>query len=494
MKGVIINVDVYQQIREMSTIQGMSQRAIARTLGISRNTVKKYCDGNNVPWDRKEYSRKADVLTDDVLDFILQCLEEDKATGLKKQQHTARRIYQRLVDEKEFTGSESTIRSAVSRIKASIPKSFIPLEFDPGEALQVDWGTATIYLDGVKTTVNLFCARLCFSCAIFVRAFKQQNEESFLEGQMQAFEYFGGIPHKVIFDNARVAVKEGFGQYAKLQNRYKAFSAHYAFQPTFCNVASGNEKGLVENLVGLARRNFLVPVPKVKDLTILNHLLLEKCNQYKQHVIQGREGSVETRLRQELPYFYSLPKYRFDTSKTVTAIVNEYSTVRFEKNNYSVPAFHIGKEVTVKAFGNSLEIYHKATKVASYERIYGSGGQTKYTLEHYMSMLEQKPRAVFHAKPVRQNIQKELLQWTTSFPNGNRDTVKLLRLCLDYGVDKILSIKKQIPSDVQPSIDLVLSYLDVPTATNIIPIHKDVVVDTVDLSEYDKKYGMAVSK
>jgi len=490
---VIIDVDMYQKIREMSTIQGMSQRAIAKTLGISRNTVKKYCDGDSVPWERKEYNRKADILTDDVLKFILQCLEEDKSENINKQEHTARRIYQRLVTEKQFAGGESTVRSAVKRIKGSIPKSFIPLEFDPGEALQIDWGEATVYLDGIKNKINLFCARLCFSCAIFVMAFKHQNEESFLEGQQKAFEFFGGIPHKTIFDNAKVAVKEGFGQYAKIQNRYKAFSAHYAFQPLFCNIASGNEKGLVENLVGFSRRNFLVPVPRIKNLSELNSLLSEKCNEYKQHLIQGREGTVGMRLRQEASYFYSLPKYSFDTSKTAITKVNEYSTVRFDKNNYSVPATLIGQEATIKAYGNEIRIHHKAAVVASYDRIYGPGGHTSYTLEHYMPLLERKPRSVFNAKPVRQAVQRDLLEWGMKFPNANRDTVKLLRLCLDYGTDRIIGIKNQIPATVSPTIDLVRSYLDGPVSNGVISVATDISVDNVDLSAYDAKFKVAVN-
>lgn len=127
--------------------------------------------------------------------------------------------------------------------------------------MQIDWGEATVYLKGNKTLINLFCVRLCYSCSMFVMAFMHQNEESFLEGQQKAFEYFGGVPHKVIFDNAKVAVKEGFGKYAVMQNAYKAFSAHYTFDALFCNVASGNEKALVENLVGFSRRNLLVQVP-----------------------------------------------------------------------------------------------------------------------------------------------------------------------------------------------------------------------------------------
>lgn len=110
-----------------------------------------------------------------------------------------------------------------------------------------------------------------------------------------------------------------------------------------------------------------------------------------------------------------------------------------------------------------------------------------------MPLLERKPRSVFHAKPVRQVIQKDLLEWGMKFPDANRDTVKLLRLCLDYSVDRIIAIKKQIPSTVQPTIDLVLSYLDGPVRTNVVSISNDVVVDAVDLSSYDEMFGMAVN-
>lgn len=246
---------------------------------------------------------------------------------------------------------------------------------------------------------------------MFVMAFMHQNEESFLESQQKAFEYFGGVPHKVIFDNAKVAVKEGFGKYAIIQNTYRAFSVHYTFDALFCNVTNGNEKGLVENLVGFSRRNLLVPVPHLANLSELNLYLLNGCNKYKEYEILGREGTVGLRLRQESSYFYTLPKYCFDTSKTVIAKVNEYSTVRFDKNNYSVLADLIGKDTTVKAYGNHINILYHNKTVATYVRLYGSGNATSYTLEHYMPLLDRQPRSVFHAKPVRQVIQKDLLEW-----------------------------------------------------------------------------------
>ena len=159
----------YKQIRQRY-LNGESQRSIAKSMGISRNTVKKYCEGENVPWERKTPEREASVLTEDVLDFITSCLEEDEAEGLKKQRHTARRIFDRLVEEKGFEGGESTIRRAVHEIRGKMPQAFVPLQFDPADAIQVDWGEATVYLNGEKTVVNLFCARLCYSCRPVVLA------------------------------------------------------------------------------------------------------------------------------------------------------------------------------------------------------------------------------------------------------------------------------------------------------------------------------------
>ena len=242
---MIIEVDIYSDIRRM-TNEGLSQRAIAKKLGISRQTVKKYCQGNNVPWVRKEYSRPHDIVTADIIKFIEDCFKIDIEENASKQKHTAKRIYDRLVKEKDFKGAESTIRKAVKELRAFHavpPQAMVPLSYEPGEAIQIDWGVATAYFGGVKTKVNIFCARLCYSCDIFVVAFKSANEESFLEAQQLAFEHFGGITRRLIFDNAKVAVKEGFGLYAKPQARYLSFSAHYAFALDFCNVAKGNEKG-----------------------------------------------------------------------------------------------------------------------------------------------------------------------------------------------------------------------------------------------------------
>ncbi len=489
-----VEMDLYGEIRR-SYLKGESQRSISRRLGISRQTVKKYCEGSAHPEVRKTYVREPDTITEAIKTFILDCFKQDKEENIKKQTHTAKRIYDRLVEEKSFTGAESTIRKAVKELRASQlvpPQSNVPLSYEPGEAAQIDWGEATVYLDGEKTKLYTFCARLCYSCDIFVQVFKSANQESFLEAQQRMFDFFNGIPKRLIFDNAKVAVKEGFGIYAKPQNRYLSFSAHYAFSLDFCNPSKGNEKGLVENLVGYSRRNFFVPVPKAATVEALNQQLWDDCLLYRDnHHIKGREHPVKDMYQEECSFLNPLPSFRFDTSKTVVAGVDDFSTVRYEKNYYSVPTQYLRKEVTVKGYGNKVSIYYKNNLIASHIRSYYIG-KTYYCLEHYIDLLDKKPRSVFNAKPVKQNVTEELLEWGKQLPGGNREMVKLLRLCVDYGESHILRIKKLIPSHIVPTVDMIRSHLNQPVDTSVIYLNKEVTVEPVDLSKYDKKYGMVV--
>jgi len=489
---VIIEVDLYSKIRLLYS-EGESIRSIATRLGIARQTVRKYCEGNTHPDARKSYTRKSDVITKDVKAFILDCLLKDEEENLPKQKHSAKRIYDRLVSETDFKGSYSAVREAVRNLKAEhmVPKQAdIPLEYDPGDAIQIDWGEATVYVNGQKNKVNFFCGRLCNSCDILVQTYYSQNLESFLEAQQTMFDHFRGVPKRVIFDNAKVAVREGFGLHAKATEGYTSFSAHYAFKTDFCNIASGNEKGLVENLVGYARRNFMVPVPRVSSLDELNQKLIRDCLNYREtHKVESRSISVKEAYQQELYFLRQIPSYRFDTSRTVTPIVGDYSTIRFEKNNYSVPIRYLRKTVTVKGYANEVHIYHDGAIIASFDRLYGSG-KTSYRLEHYIDLLERKPRSVFQAKPVRANVTKELLDWGQLLPGGNAEMVKLLRLCVDHGEEKILSIKDQLPKNVIPTVDMVRSFLHEAPESNVLYIKNDIPVTSIDLSKYDEKCGV----
>ena len=467
---MVVGMSLYSQIRE-AYISGESQRSIAKRLGVSRPTVKKYCEGAIMPGVRKEYLRTPSVVTPQVENFIRMCLETDKEEGLRKQSHTAKRIYDRLV---------------------SIPaQADMPLEYDPGDAIQIDWGEATIYLRGEWKTIQIFCGRLCFSYDIFVMACLNQNAESFLEAQQRMFDHFGGVPRRLIFDNGKVGVKEGFGLHAVAQDYYRMFAAHYVFATDFCNVASGNEKGLVENLVGYARNNFLVPVPRVDSMEALNEQLLESCLQYRNaHKVQGRSQTVKEMYLVEQACLHPVAPYRYETARITPPTVGDYSTIRFDRNEYSVPVRFLRKAVTVKGYANKVEIICDRDTVVTYERISGQG-KTAYKLEHYIGLLERKPRSVFQAKPVRLTVKQELLDLGKHLPGGNKDMVRLLRMCVDYGEDRVIFAKNRIPGSITPTVDLIRSYLEEPEKNTVVRFQNDVYINQTNLAYYDEKCGVA---
>lgn len=422
---------MYAEIRKRHQ-NGESQRHIAKDLGVSRNTVKKYCEGNSVPWERKRPLRASPILTDEVISFIRHCLDEDACERSKKQHHTAKRIYERLVDEMGFTGGESTVRLKVHELKGEIPKAFIPLEYEAGEAMQVDWGESVVYLKGERSSVNIFCARLCHSSMPFALAYHKQNEESFLDAFVKIFEGLGGVPKRVIFDNARVAVKEGFGAHAKKQEGYTALSAHYGFHADFCNIAEGHEKGLVEGLVGWTRRNIMVPVPHVDSMEELNGMLMKRCMAYEEHRIQGKPKPVGEMFREEQRELMPLPGYRFEVAKTVEARVNAYSMVRFQTNSYSVPPEYVGKMVGVKGYPEKIEIYFGGMKIAEHARCFHRN-QKCCLLEHYMPLLEKRRRAIPNALPVKQNVPYEVMK---KIRESRDDYSNMLAILESYRAEK----------------------------------------------------------
>ena len=467
---MVTEVDVYQEIRRLQLEGVTSKRAAARKLGISRNTVKKYWNGDIVPWDKKPYVREAGVITAEVRRFIVTCLDEDESEGVKKQKHTAQRIYDRLIEETNFKGGASSVRRAVHeiRLEREAQQVFVPLRFFPGDSAQIDWGEAKVYMGGNRMTVNLFCARLCHSCAPFVIAYRRQNLESFLDALIRTFKFFDGVPKRIIFDNAKVAVKSGFGAHAAAQDDYAQLAAHYGFKPVFCNPASGNEKGLVENLVGYIRRNVCVPLPRVENLEELNAKLLEKCLKYQGHQVEGKPDKVGEMLKEDRKALQKMPKYVPDISKKAFPSVTRYSVVTFDKNRYSVPCKYRGKATTVKGFPNHIEVWADSKMIARHDRLFGSKEES-LDLRHYLPILSQKGRAIRYARPVQRVVPVEFIDWMESKHLKAKQMTELLEECLEYGYEAVMAgtVPESIP----------------------VPVDDTVSVQSVDLSEYDTLCG-----
>jgi len=320
-------------------------------------------------------------------------------------------------------------------------------------------------------------------------AFPSQREEAFFEGHMLAFEYFGGVPLRCIYDNLKTAVKEGFGRCAKEQESFKRFSAHYAFEASFCNVREAHEKGLVENLVGWARRNILVPVPEAKDFAELNALILERCRRYLGHTIRGCEESVGELLRQEQRKLLPLPELAFEPAKLTESEADRYATVAFDGNRYSVPVELAGETLTVKGYARTVKVCHRGEEVAVHERLYQKG-KTSYQLHHYLRLLEVKPRSVWNAKPVQAaSLPDCLSRLAKASADPDRTMVRLLRLVVDEGIERVADAVERPLATGAKSWQVVEHYLNQETPVPSLLEVAGPSVEAPDLGRYDLLLG-----
>ena len=189
--------------------------------------------------------------------------------------------------------------------------------------------------------------------------------------------------------------------------------------------------------MGFSRRNFCVPIPRAGSMEELNDILRKACLAYRAHKVQGKEASVGTLFVTEKDALYPLPAYAYDPARRAEAKVSLYSTVRYDTNSYSVPVKYCGEQVTVKALPNRIEVYSRGEMIASHQRCF-LHQQSIYSLEHYLPLLEQKGRAIFQAKPVKDNVPEYFLQWLQKRDLKPKELVKLLRLSLEIGFDAVM--------------------------------------------------------
>lgn len=225
------------------------------------------------------------------LERIAQILK--KYTPLpRKQRHTAKRIYERLLEE-GYKGSYTQVKEAVREFKQRSQEVFVPLIHRPGEA-QVDFGQALVNVGGALQKVLYFVMALPCSGAFFVMAFDRECTETFWEGHVRAFEFFGGVPCRITYDNSRILVSQILGgRNRKLTQGFLRLKSHYLFDHHFCRVQRANEKGMVEGVVKYTRLNFFVPVPQVRDPKELNEFLRDRCRENLDRRLRGKEGYQE---------------------------------------------------------------------------------------------------------------------------------------------------------------------------------------------------------
>src|SRR5712692_4198302 len=407
----MIIVEDYEAIRRAYYLEKQSIRQIAREQHHSRRTIRKAIQHVHPHPYLRAIPKPAPVFGS--FQERVQKLLTHNETLPPKQHYTAHKIYETLVAE-GYQGSESHLRRYITQWKREHqpPDVFLPLEFEPGQDAQCDWGEAIAVISGVRQTVQFFVMRLCYSRRTFVMTFPTQRQESFLFGHVQAFKYFGGVPARISYDNLATAVKlamdKGKGRKRTENRTFVAFRSHYLFESHFCTPRAGWEKGQVEHSVGFSRRNFLVPIPEVASFEALNHLLLERCVQDDQRRVNRQPTTIGEAWEQEKSFLHPLPPFDYDCCEMVTVRLTPYSQATFETNRYSVPVNRARREVILKAYPFHVDIFDKGTLLARHPRSYGKE-QDIFDPLHYLPLLEQRPGALIFSWVESISLAKNLL-------------------------------------------------------------------------------------
>ncbi len=325
----------WAEIRRHILVVGQSKRSVCREFNIHWDTLQKILSHSEPPGYRRATPRARPKL-DPFLPVIHQILEADRKAP-RKQRHTTIRIFHRPRDEYGYEGGLTAVKLVVAASRRRSAEVFVPLAHRPGEA-QVDFGEAEIHLDGQPTKVALFVMTLPYSDAIFVSAFPHECTETFLEGHVRAFAFFGGVPRRISYDNLKIAVaKVTGGRGRTLTEAFTRLKSHHLFESHFCRVRRPNEKGHVETLVGFARRTFLVPVPSVHGgLETLNAELETRCRIDLTRKLWGKPSIKADLLDEERPSLLVLPSEVFVSARVESRSVDSLSLV-ISDNYFSRP-------------------------------------------------------------------------------------------------------------------------------------------------------------
>lgn len=468
-------VALRDEIRAWVLIQGKSQRSAAQHFGLSRNTVAKLLTEEPAATTRR-YQRQVRTtpVSDAALPHIEGWLQENERLRrwAPKQGWTAHRMWVEL-GKLGIAIGESTVRQLVRQRRRAAKAAYIPLDFAPGERAEFDFGEATVKLGGQLVKVPFLAGRLRFSGAMFVECFPTERQEAFLLGQRHAFEFWGGVPRLAVYDNLKPAVQRILTGHTRIeQQAFLHLQSVYCFEALFANVRAGWEKGSVENLVGYARRNYLVPIPEGANLEAINDWLREHCLADQQRTMVRQNESISRRLEQERACLGPLPAHAPELGPVVEVLVHSTGRVRFQTNDYSVPIQYAYQRLTLKADPFRVRLFAGAEQVAEHMRCYQKC-QVIEDWRHYVPLLLKKSFAVPFASALRHGdlpstfeaARRELVARRS---DGNREFARLLEVCLTHPLEAVEAALTQARRQADWSADTVrqvLAWAAAPTTT-----------------------------
>ena len=431
------------KIRRLCLVEGHSVSDVARQFNLSRTTIYKYLDSAT---GEPAYHRSTPIVCPKLDAFKPQLMEwlESDATRSLRERRTAMQLFE-SIQLQGYQGAYDSVQRFVKawkdQVNRSVKNAYVPLQFAPGEACQFDWSYEQVMLAGCAVKIKLAHFRLCHSRKSYLRAYPRETQEMVFDAHIRAFEFFDGIPTRMIYDNPKTIVTTIFeGKRRQFNRRFLSLMNHYLVEPVACTPAAGWEKGQVERQVGIMRQRLFVPRVKFADLEELNRWLEQRCCEMGQRPHPSDKSRNIDDVFTEEKAALRPAMTPFDGYYERIARVHSTCVVHYDRNQYSVPCQYVGQAVSVRAYATQIVVVANEAVIATHERSFGRD-QTLFDPWHYVPVLEHKPGALRNGAPFANwDLPKALQTLRTAYlkrEGGDKEFVQLLLLVQQHSMESV---------------------------------------------------------
>lgn len=380
-------------IRHKVLAEGLSQRQVSREMGISRATVKKYLSVSEPV--RRERRPRGRPVFEHVKPRMDELISEWGHRVTPKQRLTGARLHRQLVEEGCQVGI-SLVTSYLREVRRRQAEVYVPLVHRPGDEAQVDFFEVSVEVDGVRRKAWKFLMRLMYSGRDFAWLYDRCDQLAFLDGHVRAFEHFGAVPLRCIYDNLSAAVRRIAFPARQLTERFQALASHYLFEPCFARIGVGHDKGGVEGRGNAIRLQHLTPVPRGESLEEISAALLRNVDGAADNKSNEAGRTVTERFEEELGAMLPLPPRPFEARRALPVSVRSTATVKVEGSWYSVPSEWARLDATAYIGVSDVRIECRGESVAHLRQRHG---RRSIQYRHYLKELARKPQALRQVAP-----------------------------------------------------------------------------------------------
>ena len=398
----MISMEMMGKIRRMYFRDKLSLHEITKRTGLARNTIRKWVrapEAAQPVYQRREVFNKLRA-------FHATLEQALKADSLRpKQQRRSAKALLAQIQAEGYDGGYSQLTAFIRAWRGEqgkTPHAFVPLTFALGEAFQFDWSEEGLLIGGIYRRMQVAHLKLCASRAFWLVAYPSQGHEMLFDAHTRSFSALGGVPRRGIYDNMKTAVdRVNKGKGRTVNARFAVMCAHYLFDPDFCNVASGWEKGIVEKNVQDSRRRIWLDAQdhQFHSFEELNAWLGQRCHALWNELPHPHYSglSVADVLELERAEMMPMPT-AFDGYVERAVRVSSTCLVSVARNRYSVPCEYAGRWVSSRLYPTRVEVVADDVLIASHERLLDRD-QVNYDWQHYISLIERKPGALRNGAP-----------------------------------------------------------------------------------------------